>query len=185
MKIFVRILFLLSQSIVLHSALAKEKEESVEYFAAPLISSVGGLHSSVGSSISLRIKGREIESFAGHSGVSGKICGDKEWRCVRIPFMFNFAINRKWKALPADWEYDSFKYQNLGLEKISIFGKEVDVYLICSSGGDEISKSPTRDACFNYSLKYGVLAMYLYDDGFDGETVTAYYAASGIGLFAR
>ena len=185
MKNIVQMTFLFALLVALPNAFAKGKEETVRYYAAPLVSSVNGLYSSVGSSLSLRMKGGEVQAFSGHSGVGGKICGGKEWLCIRIPFMFNFSVNRKWKVLPAEWEYDSFRYQNLGMEKISIFGKEVDVYLICSSGGDEKSKSPTRDACFNYSFKHGVLAIYLYDDGFDGEAVTAYYAASEAGLFAR
>jgi hypothetical protein len=184
MKIM-RMIFLIALLVALPNALAKGKDETVRYYAAPLISPANGLYSSVGSSVSLRIKGGEVVAFSGHSGVGGEICSDKEWRCIRIPFMFNFSVNSKWKALPAEWEYDSFKYQNLGVEKVSIFGKQFEVYLICSLGGDEVSKSPTRDTCFNYSLKHGVLAVYLYDDGFEGETVTAYYAVSQNGLFAR
>jgi hypothetical protein len=184
-KKILRMTFSFALLCALPNAFAKGKEETVRYYAAPLVSTVNDLYASVGSSMSLRLKGGEVEVFSGHSGIGGKFCGDKEWLCVRIPFMFNFSMNRKWKTLPAEWEYDSFKYQNLGMEKISILGKEVEIYLICSSGGDEASKSPTRDACFNYSLKHGVLAIYLYDDGFDGETVTAYYAVSQNGLFAR
>jgi hypothetical protein len=181
----VRMIILLLLLFALPNALAKGREEIVRYYAAPLISPAEGLFNSVGSSVSLRMNGGEVKAFSGHSWTGGKMCGDKEWRCIRIPFIFNFSVNKKWKLLPAEWEYDSFKYQNLGMEKISIFGKEIEVYLICSSGGGEASESPTRDTCFNYSLKRGVLAVYLYDDGFEGETVTAYYAASETGLFAR
>jgi hypothetical protein len=181
----IRMIFLFALLVALPSALAKEKEETVRYYAAPLISPAEDLFSSVGSSVSLRMKDGEVEASSGHSWIGGKMCGDKEWLCIRIPFMFNFSVNKKWKLLPAEWEYDSFKYQNVGMEKISIFGKEVEVYLICSSGGDDASESPTRDTCFNYSLKHGMLAVYLYDDGFEGETVTAYYAVRQNGLFAR
>lgn len=168
------------------NALAKGKEQTIKYYSAPMVSAENGIYRYVNSSVSFRIKqNNKVEAFFGHSWAGGEMCGNNEWRCIRIPFMFNFAINRTWKVLPDEWEYDSFQYQNVGLDKISIFGREVDVYLVCSSGGGGASKSPTRDACFNYSFKYGLLALYLYDDGFDGETVTAYYSVSEIGLFAR
>lgn len=176
-------LFLLVLLAALPNAFAKAKEETVRYYAAPMISPTNDLYGSVSSSISLRIKGSEVEASSGGAWIGGKICGNQEWRCIRIPFMFNFAVKRGWKSLPREWEYDSFKYQNVGLERISIFGKQVEVYLICSPGGASTSKSPTRDVCFSYSLRYGVLAIYLYDDGFGGEAVTGYYASGETGLF--
>jgi hypothetical protein len=184
MKKFIKILLPLLLWSNFYNALAKENNETIEYYAAPLMSPGNGRYNPVDSSISIRVKGSEIMVFAGRSSVGGKNCGDREWRCVRVPFMFNFSVNNKWKSLPKEWEYDSHRYQNLGLEKISIFGKKIEAYLICSYGGGDDSKSPTRDACFNYSLKYGVLAIYLYDDGFNGETVIAYYASAMSGLFA-
>lgn len=157
----------------------------VDYRASPAVESRDGTFHAIETTLKIRREGKKVIASSPSSGLGGHDCSEGRWRCVRIPYVLNFAINADWQTIPEAWEFDTVRYHTLGARTVKVLGQDVDVALICAAGGGRDSHSPTRDACFDFSPRLGVVLIHFHDNGFGNEGVQTFVLASDRGLFAR
>jgi hypothetical protein len=151
------------------------------YYSSPLFGGSGGALHPYSNRLEFDLKHNRL--VRGDDWTDLKVCGNRDaWLCIESSMMFNFHFKRSWKEIPESWVKNGVTYRYYGEEEISLAGVRYQVSLICSGSKQSNALSATFDSCFHFSRTTGIVAIYIYREGFSVGQPESFFTTQANGV---